>query len=479
MEWRDRLYLFAFYPLDELRKKAYQFAIFIFTLGVVIGGYAFHAAKAEEVVLDDTKTQVDAKPSLLSSKVERSLLNHPTLRQTAARSCRAVFDVGQVKAQKRVNFGAEISGEREIFGNFRGDEADQSVTSRRAFNANDDDVIDLEVTARYTLYDFGVLDARLRGNQSNLAAERLSYRAQFSENIQNLLRIVMQLKSALDEVEIRSSMLTEIASHVEAIEAQGRAGSIGLADVRATKLMVLDGEVALQRAQRRVAETQEELRSSFQLTFDEAYPVLTAFIDHRSVMPPEIDASDWLPVRITDQRIIAERENLVAIENELFPRIDGVVESTIFDLSDYESEYQMVGRIEMTFPLYDGGANRARAMEKSWRVNELLSQRDEQVREHIRNVAQGKVIMQRRVDEIDKVKEQLGDIEGRYESLLALVGNSLVRRQDIIQLIIQKTEKITELTQLNWQQEFGYVRSNFLADQITTTLGIRLGDNEC
>ncbi len=47
----------------------------------------------------------------------------------------------------------------------------------------------------------------------------------------------------------------------------------------------------------------------------------------------------------------AARHEREVIEAELYPSVDGVLEATIFDLRDYEDEYQMVGRLEFTCPL--------------------------------------------------------------------------------------------------------------------------------
>ena len=149
MEWRDRLYILSFYPLDKLRIRVYQLAIFLFFLLVTIGGFAFHSAKAQSV----------SDEGAISQEVATALFDHPTLRQTAARACRALFAVGQVRAEKRINFGAQIAGEREIFSNFRGQDADPNQSFRRGYDPTLDNVVDLELTARYTLYDFVAIRA--------------------------------------------------------------------------------------------------------------------------------------------------------------------------------------------------------------------------------------------------------------------------------------------------------------------------------
>lgn len=249
--------------------------------------------------------------------------------------------------------------------------------------------------------------------------------------------------------------------------------------MRETKLSVLNAEIALQRAERRFEETQKELNARFKISYEEALPLLQTFLDVRSDEVVPIEARDWLNVRVLDARIAAQREDLEAISNERYPVIDSVLETTVFDVTDYEREYQLVGRLELSVPLYDGGSNKARQQEKSWQVKELTSQREEQLRNHETGTQQGQIILDRQRGEIVTIKAQIEDIDGRYQSLNSLVGNSLVSRQQIIQLMGERTQKMIELSQLEWQQEFGLVRLNSLANTLTSLLGIELGDNQC
>lgn len=249
MHWRERLYFMAYYPLDELRKRAYQLCLLLFLVFVCLGGFAFHAVKAQEV-----KYTSSSGIDFLSPKLAGTLFDHPSLQRSAARSCRAIFVLGQRRAADRIDLSATVSGERQIASNFKTSKNDPLLSSVRGYNDAYDDIYDLEVTVRYRLYDWGVGDARIRSEEQRLQAERLDYDANLASLVERLLRIVMQIENAKEEVALRREALQEIAPHIEAIEAQGRAGSIGLAQVRETKLLVLHAEIALQRAERRVEE---------------------------------------------------------------------------------------------------------------------------------------------------------------------------------------------------------------------------------
>ena len=74
------------------------------------------------------------------------------------------------------------------------------------------------------------------------------------------------------------------------------------------------------------------------------------------------------------------------IRGSRYPKLDGVIEGTIFDMTDYEDEYEVVGKVEITMPLYDGGTARARLRETAWRENELKSSLEAMTRDHNREM---------------------------------------------------------------------------------------------
>lgn len=70
------------------------------------------------------------------------------------------------------------------------------------------------------------------------------------------------------------------------------------------------------------------------------------------------------------------------IKGSRYMQIDGVLDGTMFDLADYEDEYELVGRLEFRMPLYDGGTAAARLRETAWRARELKSAAQNQHRQH-------------------------------------------------------------------------------------------------
>ena len=463
------------------------------------GSSFFHAANANDETSGDAKASTkrvaikeaikgvahSGQETYLPDNLRRALFDHPSVRQAGARSCRAVFVLGQRQAARRPSLSASLSGARELAKNYRTNKDDRSKSntpirsSSRAFDNERNDLYDLEIAARYRLYDSGVGQSLIRGEENRLHAERLSYEMQLARLSQDMLRLLMQIESGYQDIAIRQQALRELAPHIEAVEAQGKAGTLGLAKVREVKLLVLEAELNLQRTQRAIDESITQLEANYRIELAQALPLLRLFLDRRDERFIVIEPELWREVRVLDYRILAEKEALHAISHEGFPVLDTVLETQFFDMTDFESEYQMVARLEMSVPLYDGGARKARAQEKDWQLRELTSQRDEKIREHQRDQMQSQLIVTKRKEEIKNIETQLDDLVVRHQSLAQLVENSRADRQEIIQLILTRAERQIALDSLFWQQEFAFVQIHWLADQLLATLGFHSGEYKC
>ena len=488
MQWREHIWLLAFYPLETIKKRSYLIGFILFLIFVLSGSQIFHAHADESASLASasrSERQALISDTQMSDALRRALFDHPSIRQAGARSCRAVFVLGQRQAERRPQLSASVSGARELAKNYRANQDDRTGhnvpirSSSRAYDNERNDLYDLEVSARYRLFDWGVGQSLVRGETNRLHAKRLSYEMQLARLSQDMLRLLMQIESGKQDIAIRQASLREVVSHQEAVEAQGQAGTLGLARVREIKLLLLDAELELQRTKRAVAESITQLEATYRIGYDEALPLLHLFLARSETSFPFIEPEMWREVRVLDYRIQAEQASLRAISHEGFPVLDSVFETTFFDMTDFESEYQIVRRLEMSMPLYDGGSRRAREQEKDWQLRELTSQRDEKIREHQRDQRQSQLIISQREEEISNIRSQLDDIEARHASLEHLIQNGRAERQDIIQLILSRAQKQIALDSLLWQQEFAFVQIHWLADQLLAVLGFHSGEYTC
>ena len=98
MAWRDRLYILAFYPIDEWRKAAYRIATALFFIIVCFGGLLFHAAKA-----DDNAGAELTEGIALSDALSDAIFQHPAQRQSGARLS-GPFCIGTSPSRKQSEF---------------------------------------------------------------------------------------------------------------------------------------------------------------------------------------------------------------------------------------------------------------------------------------------------------------------------------------------------------------------------------------
>ncbi|MGC6536883.1 MAG: TolC family protein [Candidatus Puniceispirillaceae bacterium] len=450
-------------------------------VAVIITGLA-GSTYGDEIALSPSGTDHQlAYDSHLPEVIIRSIYQDPAIRRSTARTCQAIYALGLRRAERRPEITAEVTGERELFSNFKRSNAhnDPSRAITRGYNSNRDNVYDFEVTGRYRLYDWGVSENRELSDYNRLSASRLELDIMLGQRSLELLENIIRLKHSQQEVLHYETAKEALMPHIEAITAQGEAGSIGLADVRQAKLTELDADVKYQRALRRTEQLAQELETSFGITAEEAEPLLQNLLQNRTDTTPQIAEIDWSEVRVADLYAAAARYELNAIENELRPVFDGVVTGELFDLTDFESEYQIVARLEMSIPLYDGGSNKARKEQANWRVRELLSEKESKMREHRTETNKILLEINRRVLEIENARAKLRDVQDRHDSLTALIGNSLVSRLEVAQLITQLADVKTELSQLMWSQEIAYARGLRLADHLTQILGVPAGASEC
>ena len=125
------------------------------------------------------------------------------------------------------------------------------------------------------------------------------------------------------------------------------------------------------------------------------------------------------------------------------------------------------------------GANKARRARTDWRIRELQATRDERLREFETQASRIAVDISRRAEEQANVQARLNDIETRFNSLMALLGNSLVSRLDITQLITHRATTEIEMSQTIWQQESAFLQAQWLSDTLLQILTIQIGENAC
>ena len=304
---------------------------------------------------------------VLSDRVRASLLDHPSIQTGRARTCQAIHRLGIQHAESRPQISGSVNSERQLFGHFKtsNNQGDRDSAEARGLNRRESNVYDLEVSLRHTLWDWHVTDNRIRAHQIAYDVERLRLNLSLSEQVLSLLKAALRLDLYARQVTQSQQSIADMTPYITAIEAQGEAGFVRLADVRRARLVLLDEEIRLREAETAYAQTAEDILTQFRLDPEDAIGLLSAFRQVRPARLLPVKPETAGLVRSIELQIRQSIYDFESISAELYPVLNVTVDATAFDLTDFESEYEVTGQMSVSMPLYDGGTNKARRSEAS------------------------------------------------------------------------------------------------------------------
>lgn len=451
--------------------------LFLFLRMLVFAGPAQAQTQTEEDhLVSHPVTLLTDVPDLLQSVLNGA----PDIRRQAALVCQAGFRLGQSVARKRPQISASVSGGKAFIQNHPNqptDDEDQAVN--RNFDDTLDQIYDLNLDLEYALWDWGRSKTEIHSRQVEKQALMLELELARDDALRRILSASIQIRLHQQTARLSQSVLERVAPHIEAIEAQGVAGTIGLADVRQAKLRVLELELDLQETEANLQQSLTELERQFGLQASEAAAIFDYFIAHRPLALQVARTEQSRAALIHSLRAKSATLGAQAIAKEKHPVFVGRLETTFYDLGDYEDEYQMLGRLEMRMPLYDGGSNKARAAESRWRARESDASYDQVVRDRIEQDNRNRLSYEDARAQTSLLSDQLMNQQGRLESLLALLDTRQASRLEIIDQMIAASTLEEALLTNQLELELARLISLFLSENLDGIMAQTLGVPTC
>ena len=436
-------------------------------------------AQTDSDITNTTHDNMSVDTQMASEAVRAAIFGHPGVQTSQAKVCQALYSLGLSRATKRPRVTGEINGAGHLTSNFNRKKRDRDFSSARGFRIGDDRVFDLEVTLRQTLYDWQRTQRRITAGELRYAANRLELSQETAQQLYDLTRLALRADLYQEIAGRQMVLLNELSIEMTALEAQGAAGVIRLADVRRARLILLDTEIKLQQSQLNAERVQSELASNFELSAPDISDWLSLY---RTIAPEILLSSDprtAREARILSLRSEAAQQDFEEISAERYPQLSGVLEGTLFDLRDYEDEFQMIGRLEFSMPLYDGGSNKARRQEARWRVRELETMRAREIQDKRTQLAELQLSYSDGEDKIHQQIAQRTTLENRLMSLRALIGREGVTRFDVMQALVERADIDVQQITTERELEGNRLTSLFLADQLASKLAFEVGENRC
>ena len=437
----------------------------------------------------------------LSQRLRQAVLLDPKVAEATARACQLTHRLGLARAAGRPKVNASISGTRQIKSKIkkipswtrvtengrtrlvkpRGyDEIKNTGAHTREFDHDEkNNIYDGKISVRHTFIDWGQRSNRTEARTMALQAARIDALGVMRERSHEMLRLALLLRRTAEVIAVRQDNFTAVQTEVASVRARVEAGVGRMSDLREAQLVALDEEIAINRAQAEYDQIRERLAAEFDLDEADARDLVQTFLSRRPTGLPvlQADRSDKAhAIRLRTREVTHEAAE---IRGSRYPKLDGVIEGTIFDMTDYEDEYEIVGKVEITMPLYDGGTARARLRETAWRENELRSSLEALTREHNREMDGLAQQFHQQTREETEALARRDELMAQFRSLQERQGKTVSSPLALARVRAQISAAETRLVELRSDQELIRARALMIAERIDETLGLTMEDSSC
>ena len=449
-------------------------ALMIVSLGAVATVPTLALAKTP------TSTAESLPVIALPEAVRLALSDHPFVKLRSAQVCQSVHRLGLTRAESLPQISGSVSGTRTLFDHFSTkNNGETNRAELRGATASEQNVYDIDVSLTKTVWDWHSSDNKIKTNQLEYDAKRIELQLTVSEQLSEIIAQSLQLDAWEKQIALHNAALADIAPHIEAIEAQGNAGLIRFIDVRQAKLSVLDAEINLKEAESARDRIIKILDSSYRLLPADARSLLLQYLSIRPIEVDRVGAELTEAVRAIDLKIRQSQFQQDVIKSERLPRVSFVLDTKIFDLADYEDEFEVTGKLDVRMPLYDGGSNKARLAEASWRRQEL----DEEKRRKIRDINTQYSQINHREKTLTALLDDLAirrtSQEQRIISQQALLNKADISRLEMAQAVIALADTKAQEITTNSQIEELRIKSLYLSDNLVPLLRLSVGERTC
>lgn len=409
------------------------------------------------------------------------ILRHPEITSASARACYASYTLNATRAKAAPQLSGTLESNRSVLSSVDYSEAGTDTRVReRAFNkAAYNNAVDVVLRLNKPLWDAGKLDYDISADEYNYTANLLRRQDAMSRLLLDLVIATTNLEYANRRLSVYTALVEEIAPHIETIEARVEAGVARFELLRQVKIIALDAEFERRAAENDQFLAQQNLTNQFTVSAQNSTDIFGLFAQNRSRDLSLTSAETALTVRIFDleaQRAAAQNQSIVA---EKKPQINLTLDTRFFDLNKFGQEYEVIGGIGLTMPLYDGGANAARQQQTAQSVREALSQRRAEIRNINTEYQRFRQVFADSVEVRKQLQEKKAAQIERKESLLTISDRADVSVLELISLMVELASTAVQLDRSALDNEILFARKMHYADELLSALGFDKGDVTC
>ncbi|MCE2516387.1 MAG: TolC family protein [Alphaproteobacteria bacterium] len=414
---------------------------------------------------------VGAVAETVLDQARMAIESHPAVAGLRAQVCQATSQVDQARASIRPQATFRLNGGVSLTSNIENSE----IQPRRF----DDKQIDGVFSINQTIYDWGISSASVGIAENTRAAARLGVEIESERIAADILSIMISRQELVAHDAQYRDYQAKLMVLAERIEAGVEAGVNRLTDLRSIKIAMLDAEVAHTQVNRQLDLIEADLKERLNLSFGDAMPLYLDYIAARPLALPRIASDQTREVKRIDFDASSSALELKRTKAERRPSLNAIVDTTLFDVDSYSSEYEVTGRIQMNFPLYDGGSNKARQQEHIWQGRSIDHQRQDLIRNHMSQTASVLKQFDLLTENLRKVGDKIAEVELQLEEALAREGQTESQPLATAGLLTELNSLFVEQSTLEKDIELERLRGIFFADELGATLSLTYGASTC
>lgn len=412
--------------------------------------------------------------------VSEAIFSNPVVQQQRAQVCQARSRYDQARSNQLPQIDFSVSGGSVLTDNFNREGFFTSPAEDYAIGRRfDDTYIDGVFSLTQSVYDGSRANMSKRIAENDRQAAKLLVIIETETTAADIISTGLDyyLQQQLhDHFTEQLVLLTEVTNRIhERVEL----GAGRVSDLRESRLMELEVEISLSQTERQMDLIEKDLMARFKLTPEQILPFMHDFLNAR---PNEVLIESSEKIRqvqqldIEIQSIIFEQRRLTG---ERRPHITAHIDTTLFDIDSFSHEFEVVGRVQMTMPIYDGGSNKARKNENDWRRRGLLSERANLIRSHSSQTQRVISDYRQAVEALKEINDQITEMEERLNSVKAREGQTqsdpLAMARLLSELSQAKASKINQII----NRELSLLQGVFFADQLGNYIDLPEGEQSC
>jgi outer membrane protein TolC len=380
-----------------------------------------------------------------------SINNHPNVVEKANEITLKGINIDQILAEDGLKVNLSTKTKLKI--DEQGDNTSENLA--RVENLTRD-YLDLEITIRKNLYDFGVVEYKLDAENNRKKALELEFQQIFEKTLQKLLNTandIGRINTVLDN--LNSSIVTAKTS-ISEIRTRFTSGIGTVMDVRQAQLLLLDLETEAQVLTKEYEAKIIILKDEFDIYKGD----ISVVTDKLKMFKKQLSANQnginqmigealYYPrsEKIIKLEKYALNSQIKALKSEDMPQLNANITSIVYDITRGSGERQVYGGINLTMPLFDGGLSNVKKRGLTYKIKVQDDRLD--------------ALNQEKLLELNKLTKKYQSLQIEYDSAQEKLTNITEKLAQITQRMAVVDEGL--LTKLQTQLQLAKIKRDLLA----------------